>query len=88
MNLNFIWYILLIIGYISIFTPPCYNAAQSAKLSPKDFSLQVSLPVTLGLILVLIGYTGLLYNYNDEDFFNVLIAFTAGGGVLVSILAA
>jgi len=83
-----LYYIVFIIGYLCVFLPPVIARANNKKLSAKDFTLQVSLPVSIGLLFVLGGYYTMLREETDEFKLTTLISVTAIGGIAFSLMAA
>ena len=81
------WYIFLIIGYLCLFIPPIIPSSQGKKLNKEQFTLQVGVPVMIGLVLVGLAYYNLLMPSYDEKVMAIIIAVTASGGIFISLLA-
>ena len=83
-----IYYVLFAIGFVMTFIPPIIPLAQHRLLDNKTLSLQVTLPTTIGMLLIAIGFYGILYDNYDELKWQILIAFSAGGAICFSCVAA
>lgn len=81
------------IGLVCLLTPPSVASVQGKTLSRDEFALQVTLPTSIGMLLLCIGYYGFIRNTwestqgIDEASMGILIACTAIGGIGVSLMA-
>jgi hypothetical protein len=85
MNYDLVAYILLFIGGLTVLIPPIIPVANNQKLIAKDFALQVSLPVCLGLISLVIAQVIIMNKVYDEAFFIVAIGLVSATGIAISL---
>jgi hypothetical protein len=70
-----------------VIIPPMIPKAQNKLLGASEFALQVYTPTTIGLILVMVGFYGILKDTTDERLWQVLITVSAGGAIFLSAVA-
>lgn len=86
--------LLVFIGLLTVLIPPSVPIAKGQTLSRDAFALQVTLPTSIGMLLLCIGYYGLLANSwdstqgIDEWKMSLLVVCTAIGGIGISLMAA
>ena len=82
-----------IIGAACLLIPPSIAIATSKTLPRQDFGLQITLPTSIGMLLLGIAFYGAIRttwesrNGIDELNLGALIALTAVGGICVSLMA-
>ena len=82
-----IFYGLLLIGFLLTLIPPIIPLAQHKKVEANEFSLNVFLPTTIGILLMIGGFYGILYDMRNDFHWQVLIALTAAGAIIISCVA-
>lgn len=88
MNLSGLYYALLAIGFLLVFVPPVTIVSMKKKLQKEDFTMQIFLPQTLGLLLLMGGMYGVTAESTDELPWQVLITFSSAGAIFISLVAA
>ena len=83
-----IFYGLLLIGFLLTLVPPIVPLAQHRKLEANEYSLNVFLPTTIGILLMMGGFYGVLYDMRNDFHWEVLISLTAAGAIIISSVAA
>lgn len=86
MDASIIGIILYVFGLTILVSIFSVGVATNAKLAPKDFGLQVTLPNIIGLLLFFIGSV-IVFKGASDQFFVTIILITAVGGIYVSILS-
>jgi hypothetical protein len=87
MDITALYYALLAIGFLLLLVPPAIPSVAGQTLGGTSYATQVFLPTTTGLLLLLFAYYGLYKDTYNEYFWQVLIALTAAGGILLSLVA-
>jgi len=88
MDLSALYYVLLALGIILVLTPPIIPLAKKQLLNANDFTFQVYVPVNIGILFLVIAFYGVLKDVTNERLWEVLITFSAGGAIFISLLAA
>jgi hypothetical protein len=82
-----------LIGTLCLLIPPSVAISNGKTLSRQDFGLQITLPTSIGMLLLGIAFYGFIrttwesVNGIDERNLGILIALTAVGGICVSLMA-
>jgi|LauGreDrversion4_2_1035121.scaffolds.fasta_scaffold12002_5 hypothetical protein len=84
-NYDLVAYVLLFIGILMVVIPPIVPLAKEEKLPASRFATSVTLPVTLGLISLLIAQTIFMNRIYDEKFFLVAIGLVSATGIAMSL---
>jgi hypothetical protein len=84
-NYDLIAYVLLFIGILMVGIPPIVPLAKEEKLPASQFATSVTLPVTLGLVCLLISQIILMSGIYDEKFFLVAIGLVSATGIAMSL---
>lgn len=71
-----------------MFVPPVTIISMQKKLQKEDFAMQIFLPQTLGLLLLMGGMAGVNSQVVDELPWQVLITLSSAGAIFVSLIAA
>lgn len=87
MDLTALYYVLLVIAFLLLIVPPAIPSVNKQKLGGTDYTLQVFLPTTIGLLVFLLAYWGLYKDSYNEYFYQVLISVTAAGGIGIALAA-
>jgi MFS family permease len=83
-----IYYVVLVMGFLMTLIPPFIPLAQNQKLDSNTLSLRVTLPTTMGMLLLAIGFYGVLSDNYDDLKWQILIAISAAGALCFSCIAA
>ena len=87
MEISALYYGLVFIGFLLLIIPPAIPSAAGQKLGGTTFSLQVFLPTTIGILVLMVAYYGLFKENFNESFWQTLITITASGAILISLVA-
>ena len=80
--------IALVFGFCLMFFPPAVTLGQKQKLGTKEFATNITLPSTIGLGFLLVGYLGFyaFLNY-DEQVLQYLIIIATCVSFIISLLS-
>jgi hypothetical protein len=87
---KYVAYFFFLAGFCLLLIQPSVTLSKREKLTKEVFVLKSFLPSFLGLLCLLVAYwasLSLLQGVSDLHW-NILIAFTAAGGIACSIIAA
>lgn len=87
MDITALYYGLLLVGFLLLIVPPAIPSAAGQKLAGTSYALQVFLPTTIGIVVLMLAYYGLYKESYNEYFWQVIISITAAGGILLSLVA-
>jgi len=88
MDITFLYYALLVIGFFLLIVPPAVPSVNKTKLGGTDYALQVFLPTTIGILVFMLAYWGLNKDNYNEYFYQILITVTAAGAIGIGLAAA
>ena len=80
-----LYYGLIGIGYLLVIIPTIVAWYNGVKLTKGDFTTQLFIPQTIGLILIFFGIMGSFSNNTDPLLWQVLTVLTASASALFSI---
>ena len=84
---DFLFYFFMISGFITLITTTIVPFAAGKKLGATDFGLQVTLPSTIGILLIGIAFLGLNWNSSDEYKLSLMTIATVVGALGISLTA-
>ena len=84
---DFLFYFFMFAGFITLVTTPIIPFAIGKKLGATDFGLQVTLPSTIGVLLIGIAFLGLNWNSSDEYRLSLMTIATVVGALGISLTA-
>jgi hypothetical protein len=83
----YLFYFFMLAGFVTLLTVIIVPNASGKKLSAHDYSLQITLPSSIAIVLIGIAFIGLNWNNTDENRWFYMIVTTIVGGMGISLTA-
>lgn len=87
MDLSVMFYVILVIGFLLVLIPPINSKIHNQLLNADDYKIQVYIPTTIGFLLLILGFYGVLKDTYNERHWQILIAISAIGSIYLSSIA-